>query len=60
MRTAAGLVKVSVENTFFPEPATRSGFGFRPEHIRWLDRESGTAIRASAPAVDPQPPSLVA
>jgi multiple sugar transport system ATP-binding protein len=60
VRTAAGLVKVSVENTFFPAAGDPLWLRFRMEHVRWLDRASGTAIRASAPTVDPQPPPLVA
>jgi multiple sugar transport system ATP-binding protein len=59
VRTAAGLVKVSVGNAFFPETGSDLWLRFRGEHIRWLDRSSGKAIGGAAAEADPQPPSLV-
>jgi multiple sugar transport system ATP-binding protein len=60
VRTAAGLVKVSVESSFFPGDGTELWLRFRAEHIRWLDRATGKAIGHPSVAPDPQPSSLVA
>jgi len=60
VRAAAGLVKVSVANDFFPEPGSRLWLRFRAEHIRWIDRASGNAIAGATAATESTPPTLVA
>ena len=52
VRSGDDVLKVSTAPDFFPEPETDVWLRLEPERIRWMDRETGSAVDLSAVPVE--------
>jgi multiple sugar transport system ATP-binding protein len=50
VQSGEDLLKVSTSPRLFPEPDTSVWLRLEPNHIRWMDPETGTAVDAAATA----------